>query len=229
MSCAGRARDGATRLHARPGRAAQPLAPGTHPLHLRERRDSILYVPESLAPDRPAPLVVYLHGATGDEQQGLRRMGPFADQFRFVLLSPASEGGTWDAIRGGYGADVQSLDRALTRVFETCNVDPERIAVSGFSDGASYALGLGLSNGDLFRHVMAFSPGFVPQAVEPQGHPRVFISHGTADQILPIERCSRQIVPELKRSKYDVTFREFDGPHTLPRDVGEAAMRWFVG
>src|SRR4051812_21720500 len=83
-SCAGRAREGATRLHARPGKAAKPLGPGTHPLRLREQRDAILYVPESVAVDRPAPLVVYLHGATGDEQQGLRRLGGFADKFRFI-------------------------------------------------------------------------------------------------------------------------------------------------
>jgi poly(3-hydroxybutyrate) depolymerase len=42
-----------------------------------------------------------------------------------------------------------------------CTVDPQRICVSGFSDGASYALSLGLANGDLFTHVAAFSPGFM--------------------------------------------------------------------
>jgi phospholipase/carboxylesterase len=173
--------------------------------------------------------MVYLHGATGDEQQGIRRMGPFADEFRFVLLSPASADGTWDGIRDGYGPDVRFLDRAMARALETCNIDPDRISVSGFSDGASYALGLGISNGDLFRHVMAFSPGFVPQPVEPQGQPRFFLSHGTADRILPIDQCSRRIIPELRRAKYDVTFREFDGPHTLPREVGAEAMRWFLG
>jgi predicted esterase len=226
--CARGARADAVRLRARPGKAATPPS-GTTPLRLRGQRDAILYVPQSLPADRPAPLMLYLHGATGNEQQGVRRMGPFADLFGFVVLSPASEDGTWDAIGGDYGPDVRFIDRALDRAFAVCSVDPARIAVSGFSDGASYALGLGLSNGDLFRHVLAFSPGFVPRGWEAQGHPRVFVSHGTADEILPIDQCSRRIVPDLRRAKYDITFREFDGRHTLPKEVGEAAMKWYLG
>ena len=52
-------------------------------------------------------------------------------------------------------------DEALVRVFATYPVDPTHLAISGFSDGASYALSLGLANADLFTHIVAFSPGFV--------------------------------------------------------------------
>jgi predicted esterase len=104
-------------------------------------------------------------------------------------------------------------------------VDPARIAVGGFSDGASYALSLGLANGDLFPRVIAFSPGFVVSAAV-HGHPRFFVSHGTADPILPIDECSRVIVPRLRSMGYDVTFREFDGRHEVPADVAQAGMRW---
>src|SRR5215470_2881240 len=94
--------ENAVRLHARPGQAAgNGPKPGVTPLNLRPKRDAILFVPAS-TPD-PAPLVLYLHGATGNEQQGIRRLGALADEFGFVLLSPASEEGTWDAIRSGYG------------------------------------------------------------------------------------------------------------------------------
>ena len=67
-------------------------------------------------------------------------------------------------------------------------------------------------NGDLFPRVVAFSPGFVVEGTA-HGKPRLFISHGTADPILPIDRCSRVIVPALRARGYDVTFREFDGGH----------------
>ena len=120
------------------------------------------------------------------------------------------------------------LNRALERVFETVAVDPARIAVGGFSDGASYAISLGLQNGDLFRRVLAYSPGFFVGG-QAQGRPRVFISHGTADQILPIDRCSRVIVPRLKKQGYDVTFRQFDGGHEVPPDIARAGMRWAAG
>jgi phospholipase/carboxylesterase len=215
------------RLRARPGQVttADPK-PGVTPLNLRTQRDALFYVPAS-APD-PAPLVLYLHGATGNEQQGVRRLSALADEFGFLLLSPASEEGTWDAIRSGYGPDVRFIDQALTKVFAQRRVDPRKIAVCGFSDGASYALGLGMSNGDLFRGVMAFSPGFVPSGVEAIGTPRIFISHGTKDQILPIDSSSRRLAPRLKQTGYDVKFQEFDGPHAVPPEIARGAIEWFL-
>ena len=217
-----------THLKARPGKSASGRDPGLHPLTLRQQRDSLLYIPKLPEPDKRAPLFVYLHGAGGSEQQGINRMRPFADELGFLLLSPASEGGTWDGIQEGYGPDVTMLDRALTKTFEARLVDPSRIAIGGFSDGASYALGLGLSNGDLFKSLLAFSPGFIPPGSKPAGKPRIFISHGTKDEILPIDSCSRRLVPELKRSGYNVNYREFDGPHTVPREIADQAFRWFL-
>ena len=70
-------------------------------------------------------------------------------------------------------------------------------AVSGFSDGASYALSLGVANGDLFDSVIAFSPGVLAPRVS-KGRPRFFVSRGTEDQVLPIGRTSRRLVPELR-------------------------------
>jgi len=120
---------------------------------------------------------------------------------------------------------VTFLDRALSRVSELVNVDPARLAIGGFSDGATYALTLGLINGDLFRRVIAFSPGFVVDGPA-HGKPQFFISHGTSDQILPIDQCSRRIVPNLKRLGYDVTFREFDGGHEVPPTIAAEALKW---
>lgn len=215
-------------LHARPQKKVKGADPGTHQLGVRPKRDALLYVPKSVDPERSAPLLVYLHGATGSEQQGINKLSTFADEMGFLLLSPASAGGTWDAIREGYGPDVTGIDEALTRTFATCQIDARRIALCGFSDGASYALGLGLSNGDLFRAVAAFSPGFIPPGSKQIGTPRVFISHGINDTILPIDNCSRRLVPELKRVGYKVTYREFDGPHTVPREIVGEAIRWFL-
>lgn len=106
-------------------------------------------------------------------------------------------------------------------------MDPARLAITGFSDGASYALSLGLTNGDLFSRVLAFSPGFAAPA-DRQGAPRIFISHGTADAVLPIDRCSRRIVPRLEQAGYDVTYVEFDGPHTVPPEIQRAAVDWLA-
>lgn len=61
-----------------------------------------------------------------------------------------------------------------------------------------------------------------------EGAPRVFISHGTGDEVLPIDVCSRRLAPELRRAGYDVTYREFDGPHTVPPGIAREAADWFI-
>ncbi len=218
-------------LTARPGAppdeppAEVSTAPGTWPLALGATRQTLLHVPPVLASAQAVPLVVTLHGAGGDAETGLGLLRPLADERGLLLLAPASRGPTWDAIGGGYGPDVTVIDRALETVFASFSVDARRVAIAGFSDGASYALGLGLANGGLFRRIVAFSPGFVPPGPA-HGKPPVFISHGVADDVLPIRRTSRKIVAELRDDGYDVTYREFRGPHTVPPEVAQEAVDW---
>lgn len=216
------------RLLARPGRPREPAKPGLHELGLGEGRDGFLYVPKGYRADRPAPLAVMLHGAGGSARPVLGSFQRLADEAGLVLLATDSRRQTWDVIEGGYGPDIAFLDRALELIFSRCAIDPARIAAEGFSDGASYALSIGITNGDLFSHVIAFSPGFmVPK--EPRGKPGIYISHGTNDQVLPIDSCSRKIVPRLRSAGYEVKYHEFDGPHTVPEDIAREALEWFTG
>ncbi|MGY2067891.1 alpha/beta hydrolase [Blastococcus sp. SYSU DS0619] len=205
----------------------EPPEPGTRSLGLASSGDPLLHVPPEPGTG-PLPLVVSLHGAGGDAEAGLALVRQAADEHGLAVLAPASRGPTWDAVGGDYGPDVELIDRALADVFRTVPVDPARIAVAGFSDGASYALGLGLANGELFRRVAAFSPGFVPPAPR-SGTPAVFVSHGVDDEVLPIDRTSRRIVPALEEDGYDVTYREFPGAHAVPPEVVDAAVAWLVG
>ena len=204
-----------------------PGGPGLEPLGLGSERDGVVYAPAGYRPDRPAPLVVMLHGAGGSARRGLPRLRALADAHGLLLLAVDSRAATWEAIAERFAPDTAFIDAALARVFARYAVDPGRIAAEGFSDGASYALGLGLTNGDLFTHTIAFSPGSVP-LLERHGAPAVFVSHGTADEILPIDRCSRPIVRELRRRKYAVEYLEFEGPHTVPPAIAERAVRWFL-
>jgi phospholipase/carboxylesterase len=189
-------------------------------------RDGVIQMPPD-RPDAKVPLLVFLHGATQSGAGVLRRIGPEAAGSGIAIVAPDSRGRTWDAIRDGFGEDVAFLNRVLEFVFAHLDVDPSRVAIGGFSDGASYALSLGLGNGDLFPRVVACSPGFLIQAPS-HGRPHVFVSHGTSDQILPIDQCSRVIVPRLRSMGYDVTFREFEGRHELPPEVAREAVRWMA-
>lgn len=116
-----------------------------------------------------------------------------------LLLACDSRDATWDAITGEFEPDRSFLDRALGQTFGRCNLDPARIVVEGFSDGASYCLALGLANGDLFSRVVGFSPGFIPPSNSQRvGKPEFFVSHGQHDPILPIDTTSRRMVPPCK-------------------------------
>ena len=214
-------------LLARPGRPHVPAKPGLHRLGLDSGRDALLYVPEELAADGPAPFALMLHGAGGSGQSAMGMTRDLADELGVVVLAPDSRGRTWDIILGEYGPDVEFLERALQAVFSSCSVDAKRIAVGGFSDGASYALSLGVANGDLFTHVLAFSPGFIAPPAQ-RGAPRVYVSHGSGDTVLPIERCSRRLVPRLQTAGYALLYREFKGPHTVPAAVAREAFEWFA-
>jgi phospholipase/carboxylesterase len=215
------------------GRLSFALRPSTgapgerdEPLGLDAGRDGVLYVPETAGP--AAPLLVFLHGATGTGRAHLRAVLGAADRYGVILVAPDSRGPTWDLIvERRFGPDVAFLDRVLDAVVDRVDADTGRLAIGGVSDGASYALSIGLINGDVLGTVLAFSPGFLV-APNPTGEPRIFVSHGRSDPVLPIDACSRSFVPSMREAGYDVNFREFEGGHTVPPPISDAAVRWWL-
>jgi phospholipase/carboxylesterase len=210
----------------RPGSPAGQAATGLNPLLVDGKRRGLIYVPTSYTPAEPLPLVLLLHGATGHAGMWFGSYAERGEAARFILVAPDSYGSTWDIALGrGFRDDAGRIDRALGAVFATYAVDPKRIAIAGFSDGAAYALSLGLANGDLFDRVIAYSPGFYAKST-PRGTPRIFISHGKADVVLPIDGTSRSIVSWLRGAGYTVRYLEFDGGHEVPPTISDLAIAW---
>lgn len=218
------------RLSARPGApTGSPVTGSIQPLGLGGRRDGYLYVPTTYSPEVPMPLFVALHGA-GGRGRDWESYPARAETRGMIVLAPDSRASTWDLVTEGlFGPDARFLDGALTHTFRQCRVDPGHIVLGGFSDGASYALSLGVANGDLFTHLIAYSPGFFEAGQPLTGSPTVFVAHGRQDAILPYAYTSQALVPGLERSGYDVTFHSFDGGHQVPAEVSEAALDWFLG
>jgi phospholipase/carboxylesterase len=214
------------RIIASPSPPTASIDAGAHPLELGDRRDGVLFVPRSAPPAAGFPLAVMLHGAGGSGAR-VRFAFAIAEELGVVVLAPDSRGRTWDAIHGKFGPDVTFISAALQHALARVAVDLRRLAVGGFSDGASYALSLGIANGDLFTHVLAFSPGFIVPT-QRRGKPAVFISHGTQDDVLPVAQTSQVIVPDLRNRGYVVRYREFGGPHTVPQSIAREAFQWLT-
>jgi phospholipase/carboxylesterase len=212
----------AGRLRSRPAGSHAARPPGTHVLDLGHGIEALLTAPP--ATHGPAPLLVFFHGAGASAERSLAAVGDTAARHGVAVLAPTSVATTWDLLSGGLGRDVAVLDAALEQVFTGQAVS--RVAFGGFSDGASYAISLGLANGELAEAVLGFSPGFAAPPRR-EGRPRVWISHGRADRVLPVDRCGRRVAAQL-RTGYDVTYEEFDDGHVMPPHLVEAALDWWL-
>jgi len=208
--------------------ADDPHSAGQHRLELGEAdRDGLFYVPRGIKPDAALPLWVVLHGAGGTAQSAAYTF-PLADEFGVLILAPDSrDERTWDGVLRNWGPDVDFIAAAVNRMSSLFIIDRRRLAVAGFSDGASYALSFGITYGDEFSRVIAMSPGIM-QPMAARGKPKIFISHGTTDRVMPIDETSRKIVPRLKTLGYDVTYREYEGRHTVSPPIVREAFEWFA-
>lgn len=230
---------------AAPALAAGPAlsaAPPATPVASAETRSGVLslaggayaYLPKGRG-GAPAPVLVALHGAGGQAADVLASFRDLADANGVVLLIPQSAKGTWDMIEDlksrlgvelnvqpRYGKDLKALDAALADLFAKVAVDPARVGIMGFSDGATYALSVGTANPQLFRQIVAFSPGpaFLGKSGAGQS---VFISHGENDKVLPFT-TTRGHVAKLRVKKVPVAFERFDGGHEVPKAIKEKAF-----
>jgi phospholipase/carboxylesterase len=208
------------------GADAPPFGPS--PLGLSDDgRDGVVYVPKGYRESTPVPLLIMLHGFAGWADE-MKSTFALAEDFGVVVIAPESRALTWGQAAPGFDADVKFISAAYKKVTRLINVDPERVALGGRSDGAGYALSMGLAYGDIFNHLIVFSGGLM-NAIRRKGSPKVFIAHGTNDRQMPIELTGRQYAATLKAEGYDVTYREYDGGHATPPAVAREAFTWLVG
>jgi predicted esterase len=219
--------EGNTRLGSRPGTPTNSGPLGLRRLGLGGDIDGSVYVPASYSSSTPAPLVLLLHGAGGSAADFITPFIAEADQTGHVLLAVDSRKASWDFVGGTFGPDIAFIDNALVDTFSRYRINAQRVAVGGFSDGATMSLAVGLSNGDLFSHVVAWTPGALIDTKH-RGVPKLFVSHGSLDAIFPVGPNARAIVNELRKQGYQVEYREFSGAHVLPTDIMHESMLWMA-
>lgn len=219
---------GGGRINARPGAVFQTTQAGLFDLPENGANGTGKYfVPSTYNVQQAIPMVILFHGAGQRTTSIMTPMSLLAEEMGIALFAINSNSNSWDVIEfGTYGADVKFLNFALPSMFRRVNVDPLRVGMAGFSDGASFALSLGLGNGDLVSRVAAFSPGGIANGALPVGKPEFFITHGTRDQVLPIQLTRLNIMPFLQAGSYKVELHEFDGTHEIPPDLMRDAAAW---
>lgn len=215
----------ASRLHFNDRRPTRNPYLGVDVLYGTDFRRAYVRVPTGYQSSSPAPLVIAFHGAGGRGDAWMTGYGDRMDAAGIILLGPDSLLSTWDALTDDFGTDVEFVNQVVDQLFDRCAIDTNRIALLGFSDGASYALSLGLANGDRVLRTVTHSPGFYVDAPR-HGQPSFFLSHGVSDSVLPIDQTSRLIVPALRALGDSVTYVEFSGRHEVPDTIADQAVAW---
>ncbi|MES2599319.1 MAG: phospholipase [Pseudomonadota bacterium] len=199
----------------------------------RTRGGFSLYVPETYTPDRAWPLVVALHGGSGHGRGFLWSWLRDARSFGAILIAPTSAGNslgsTWALM--GDDNDTPNLARIVALVRERWNVDPERLLLTGMSDGGTFCYISALDNGSPFTHLAPVSATFHPMLISMadaermQGLP-IFLTHGALDWMFPVE-VARQAQRALSAAGANVTYREIDDlSHTYPREINAPMLDW---
>jgi predicted esterase len=188
-----------------------------------------LWVPLTYDPSRAYPLVICLHGAgfTGDAylSRWHERLGE-----KYLVACPTIAGGAWwtrSAER-----QVLTLIRFLVATY---HVDPDRVFLTGMSNGGIGAYLIGMHHADLFAGIAPMASGIdtplMPFLANVRNTP-VYLIHGKEDEVMPV-RLSRQIAAELKTLGYPFVYREHDrthpvaGGHFFPREELPALITWF--
>jgi len=222
--------------------AAPAVAPGEKP-GLQKLGDHALFYRPAKPTAAKRPLIVLLHGAGQSARAMIDGARGEADRCGCLLLAVQSKGATWDMIglvRDAaraeratpaelFGDDAGRVEQALSVALRAPDAERRSIVLFGFSDGASYALSLGLANPSLFRGVVAIAPGFhlEPAAINPKQ--RLFIAHSPTDRILKFERTRDGMVAPLKRAGFELRFRPFDGGHRTDRAVLAEGVDFVLG
>ena len=189
-----------------------------------------LSVPLTYQPSKGYGLIVCLHGAGFSGEVYLERWQARLGE-DYILACPTYPAGAWFTRRG------EDLVLATIRyVRQRYHVDPDRIFLTGMSNGGIGAWLIGMHHAPLFAGLAPMASGLdnvlMPFLANLRNTP-VYIIHGAKDQVMPVE-LSRSIAQELTALGYPYVYREHQGEHPVagghyfPREELPALMTWLT-
>jgi phospholipase/carboxylesterase len=217
-------------------RLAGPAGENTGILHDHNEPGSrggfSLYVPEYYTPDRAWPLVMALHGGSGNGRGFLWSWLRDARSHGAIVVAPTATGSTWALM--GEDTDTPNLARILGSVQARWNIDPTRLLLTGMSDGGTFCYVTGLESASPFTHLAPVAATFHPLMAETADAERlrglpVYLVHGKLDWMFPVQ-VARQTQQALSAAGAEVTYRELDDlSHAYPREMNAPILNWLRG
>lgn len=192
----------------------------------------VLLTPEVMDPARSYPLITVLHGAGRQDEMLVKACRSEPERRQALFFVPRSVAPTWDLIAGGGRVDLDFLEHAYDLIYRRYRVDAFSQCLIGYSDGASYALSVGLSNARFFSALMVWAAGFVvldPATADASApKPRLYLEHGTHDQLFAFEQVALPMKQNLEKAGYDVTFSVDEGGRHWPSGSFQSeALDWY--
>jgi phospholipase/carboxylesterase len=188
-----------------------------------------LYVPECAVEDHARPLVMALHGGSGNGRAFLWSWLREARSHGAILIAPTAKGQTWALT--GPDVDTPNLMRVLEFVRDRWNVDPTRLLLTGMSDGGTFCYVSALTPTSPFTHLAPVAAAFHPLFAQMADRDRmqdlpIHLVHGALDWMFPVE-MARRAQRALAAAGARVTYREIDDlSHTYPREVNAELLTW---
>ncbi len=214
-------------------RLRQPPAPGTGVRHARNERGTrggfSVYVPEYLDPATPVPVVMALHGGSGHGRTFLWTWIREARGRGLIVIAPTSTGRTWSL--GEPDVDIIHLEAVLEQIRSRWSIDPERMLLTGISDGGTFTLLSGLIETSPFTHLAPIAASFHPVLLEISDPSRtiglpIYLIHGVRDWMFPVQ-VARTASNVLSSAGARVNYREIrDLSHTYPTEENERIIDW---
>ena len=199
------------------------------------------FAPVGYEPRYPYPLIVFLHGQGGNEEQILR-LAPKVSRRNYVsigLRGPVCLGPNRKGALGFSWGDASHLCTIEDYLFEAIrdtrslyHIHSERIFLAGFGEGATLAYRIGLSFPEKINGIIALN-GHMPRIDRPLlrlpevRSLKIFIGHGIANSVVPMG-----MVHDDQRLLYsagmDVELKHYPTTHRLHADMLRDMNRWII-
>lgn len=193
------------------------------------------------------PLLLLLHGYGSNEEDLFSFAQQLPDEYFIVSARapynlPQYSGHAWYAITfdsdmNKFSDDKQAIEsrdlivKFIDEIIATYPVDADNVTLIGFSQGAILSYAVALTYPEKVSRVLALS-GYLNMDIvgkslhaEDVSKVRFFISHGTVDQVIPVE-WARKAPEFLKNLGLDVEYHEYNAGHGVAPQNFYDMLNW---